>query len=51
MGPLRNKQALLFIHYYCVSGDYLVHAEFPQVESCLSTSGKLSFHWWKFTPL
>ena len=26
MGLLHNKQALLFIHYYCVSGDYLAHA-------------------------
>ena len=32
MGPLHNKQALLFIHYYCVSGDHLVHAGFPPVE-------------------
>ncbi|ALA93341.1 hypothetical protein PGJ_00007230 [Porphyromonas gingivalis AJW4] len=38
MGPLHNKQAFLFIHYYCVSGDHLVHAGFPLVESYLSTS-------------
>ena len=41
MGPLHNKQALLFIHYSCVSGDYLAHAGFPQVESYLSTGGNL----------
>ena len=27
--------------FYCVSGGYLVHAGFPLVESCLSTSGNL----------
>ena len=41
MGPLHNKQAFLFIHYYCVSGDHLVHAGFPLVESYLSTGGNL----------
>gem|GEM_PF-497427 len=43
-GPLHNKQALLFILFISVSGDYLVHAGFPPVENKLSTSGKRSFH-------
>ena len=47
MGPLHNKQALLFILLNCVSGNYLVDAGFPQVESYLSTSGKFIFHQWK----
>ncbi|EOA11747.1 hypothetical protein A343_1352 [Porphyromonas gingivalis JCVI SC001] len=37
---MHNKQALLFILFISVSGDYLVHTGFPLVERYLSSSGK-----------
>ncbi len=58
MGPLHNKQALLFIHFIVCQATiwytpdfHWWKAIFPLVENKLSTSGNFFFQWWKFTPL
>ena len=58
MGPLHNKQALLFILLIVCQATiwytpdfHKWKAIFPLVESLFSTSGKRIFHQWKFTPL
>ena len=58
MGPLHNKQALLFIllivcqaTIWYMPDFHKWKAIFPLVESLFSTGGKRIFHWWKFTPL
>ncbi|ERJ67165.1 hypothetical protein HMPREF1555_00854 [Porphyromonas gingivalis F0570] len=58
MGPLHNKQALLFILLIVCQATiwytpdfHKSKAIFPPVESLFSTSGKRIFHWWKSTPL
>ncbi|ERJ65498.1 hypothetical protein HMPREF1555_01373, partial [Porphyromonas gingivalis F0570] len=58
MGPLHNKQALLFIllivcqaTIWYTPNFHRWKVIFPAVENKLSTSGKFFFHQWKFTPL
>ncbi|ALJ25382.1 hypothetical protein PGF_00018900 [Porphyromonas gingivalis 381] len=58
MGPLHNKQALLFIHFIVCQATiwytpdfHKWKAVFPRVENKLSISGNFFFHRWKFTPL
>ena len=58
MGPLHNKQALLFILLIVCQATIWYMPDFhqwkvifPLVENKLSTSGNFFFHRWKFTPL
>ena len=58
MGPLHNKQALLFILLIVCQATIWYTPDFhkwkvifPPVENKLSTNGNFFFHWWKFTPL
>ncbi|ERJ80807.1 hypothetical protein HMPREF1988_02242 [Porphyromonas gingivalis F0185] len=55
---MHNKQALLFILLIVCQATIWYTPDFhkwkdsfPLLENKLSTSGKLSFHRWKFTPL
>ena len=58
MGPLDNKQALLFIHFIVCQATIWYTPDFqewkvifPPVENKLSTGGNFFFQWWKSSSL
>ncbi|WKD53776.1 hypothetical protein [Porphyromonas gingivalis] len=58
MGPLHNKQVLLFIHFIVCQATIWYTPDFhwwkdsfPPVENKLSTSGNFFFQWWKSSSL